>query len=93
MWIWTCSTGVSGTGILLIKKVGCTSLESNRTYRRYFDMESRYKVWNLQDDTYQVVKLTPDPYEPYGGEHEEVMYQGSLSDCEAWLRLHEKGYI
>lgn len=56
-------------------------------------MESKYKVWNLQDDTYQVVKLTPDPYEPYGGEHEEVMYQGSLSDCEAWLRLHEKGYL
>jgi hypothetical protein len=48
-------------------------------------MKSRYVVSGLQDDTYQVVKLTPDPYEPYGGEHEEVMYQGSLSDCEACL--------
>lgn len=23
----------------------------------------------------------------------ETMFQGSLSDCEAWIRLTEKGYM
>ena len=47
--------------------------------------EIGYKIEHLINDTYQVIKDNP-----FG-----VEYQGSLSDCEAWIRLKEliKGQI
>lgn len=36
------------------------------------------KVRNLQDDTWQVYETDTD----------ETQYQGSLADCEAYIRLH-----
>ena len=42
-----------------------------------------YKVRFYQDDTYEIVNT----------EVGEVEHQGSLSDCEAWIRLKEGGYI
>lgn len=41
-----------------------------------------YKVWLLKDSTYQVVD-----------EDNNLMFQGSLSDCEAWIRLTIGGYL
>jgi hypothetical protein len=43
----------------------------------------KYKVVPLMDDTYQVIDT----------ETNSVMHQGSLSDCEAWIRLTERGYM
>jgi len=56
-----------------------------------------YKVEFLQDQTYQVViytytsnrELTVD----IGYLNREVFFQGSLSDCNAWLQLNDKGYL
>ena len=45
-----------------------------------------YKVRLYMDNIYEV-------YHYDGNEDWVVMYQGSLSDCEAWIRLHEKGYM
>lgn len=42
------------------------------------------KVINLINSTYQVVN-SEDYYEVY--------YQGSLSDCEAFIRLRNNGYL
>ena len=40
-----------------------------------------YKVRFYQDDTYEVY------------ENDEAVYQGSLSDCEAYIRLKQNGYM
>lgn len=42
-----------------------------------------FHVYPLIDNTYQVIDK----------ETEEVYFQGSLSDCEAYIRLSEKGYM
>ena len=42
----------------------------------------KYKVRFFQDSTYQVLD-----------EADNTMFQGSLADCEAWIRLTEKGYL
>ena len=68
------------------------------------DLKSRYKVEWLIDDTYQVLKCywderTVDFMESYGDDvfdfdfNEEVMFKGSLVDCNAWLQLNDKGYM
>ena len=54
------------------------------------------KVRNLQDDTYQVVNV--ENLQSYSDLYsdvieETVMFQGSLADCEALIRLEEKGYL
>lgn len=41
----------------------------------------KYKVRFYQDDIYEVY------------EDNECVYQGSLSNCEAYIRLHENGYM
>jgi len=50
-----------------------------------------YRVENLEDDVWQVIEyyLNQDTCE-----YEfTVYYQGSLSDCEAYIRLEENGYL
>ena len=48
-----------------------------------------YEVTNLMNDTYQVNSYPDDAdFEDYN-----QVFQGSLSDCEAYIRLHEQGYI
>jgi len=42
-----------------------------------------YIVAKYQDDIYEV--LNRDTYESY--------FQGSLSECDAWIRLQEGGYF
>ena len=50
-----------------------------------------YRVENLQDDTYQVLQSTREySYEDFDV---EVVFQGSLTDCDAYIRLHENGYM
>ena len=45
------------------------------------------KVEALQGDTYQVVQIYTETYDA------DVLFQGSLSDCEAFIRLREGGYL
>ena len=56
-------------------------------------MENVIKVRHLQDDKYQVVELVPIYDECHEYEDETTLYQGSLSDCEAFIRLRENGYM
>jgi len=46
-------------------------------------MERDFRVQLLMDDTYQVLNADDD----------SVAYQGNLSNCEAYIRLHENGYF
>ena len=48
--------------------------------------DKKYKVKFYQDNTYEVLKKDDD-------ESWESVYQGSLADCEAYIRLHENGYM
>ena len=52
----------------------------------------RYRVSFYQDGEYEVYEEFDDPYAPYYVSEESV-YKGSLSDCEAYIRLHEQGYM
>lgn len=56
-------------------------------------MSDNYYINNLQGNTYQVLqsKICDDPEDRSYTDH--VVFQGSLSDCDAWLRLHDQGYI
>lgn len=62
----------------------------------------RYKVRLFQDSIYEVIRI--DYNDSRGGigplstsysefPTETSMFQGSLADCEAWIRLHENGYM
>ena len=42
-----------------------------------------YRIVKYKDDTYQVQDIDTD----------EVYYQGTLSDCNAWIQLTEDGHI
>ena len=60
----------------------------------------KYKVRFFQDNTYEVIEITTtqgkriSAYESENDNIEEYkVYQGSLSDCEAYIRLHEGGYM
>ena len=58
-------------------------------------MENDYKVIPLINDTWQVVtinviKTDGDQFDVY---ENEVHHQGNLSDCEAWIRLTNGGYM
>jgi len=59
--------------------------------------EIKYRVEHLQDNTYCVIEMTDDILAKYRGEayiiEREVVFQGSLSDCEAYIRLKEKNQI
>lgn len=52
--------------------------------------EYKYHVYHLQDDTYQVILYTNKNTDK---ELWDVMYQGKLSDCEAWINLHKQEMI
>ena len=47
----------------------------------------RLKVMHLSDDTYQVVELSDD--DEYGS----VLHQGSIADCEAYIRLRSSDLL
>ena len=62
----------------------------------------KYRVSLYQDDEYEVYKEFNDPFGPLVVLHdpnatyytsEESVFKGSLSDCEAYIRLHEQGYM
>lgn len=67
---------------------------------------SKYKVTSLSGDTWQVVSkqkrtIHHDDIESgnqwdevyYSEDNTATVYQGSLADCEAYLRLKENGYM
>ena len=63
-------------------------------------MKVEYKVRNLMDSTYQVVMITTvsgygiSAYEfELDDISENVVFQGSISDCESYIRLMEGGYM
>ena len=53
--------------------------------------DKKYKVRFYQDNTYEVLEKKYYAYED--DECWESVYQGSLADCEAYIRLHENGYM
>ena len=44
---------------------------------------NKYRVRLFMDETYQVLERETD----------DILHQGTLSDCEAWIRLQEGGYF
>lgn len=52
-------------------------------------MYKRFKVRFFQDSTYEVFELRHTAWD----DEWEKVYQGSLVDCEAYIRLHENGYM
>ena len=56
-------------------------------------MESTLKVRNLEDNVYQVIEMYPSDDERYEYEDEMILHQGTLLDCEAFIRLKESGYL
>jgi hypothetical protein len=46
-------------------------------------MNEKYRVAWYIDSTYQVLDIETD----------KQLHQGSLADCEAYIRLHEGGYF
>ena len=50
----------------------------------------KYKVVFYQNDTYEVLEWKAYFNEPSAW---ESVFQGRLADCEAYIRLHEGGYM
>lgn len=51
-----------------------------------------YKVRFLMDDNYEVVELN-DPNDYIWDPNNKVVFQGTLSECAAWIQLKEKDCI
>lgn len=63
-------------------------------------MEGRYRVQSYMDNNYEVFESSEDTNQPtwnrcniYPNDNEKSVFQGSLADCEAYIRLHEGGYM
>ena len=62
-------------------------------------MNTKFKVQLLQNGVYQIfawekdfTNITYDP--PQGGiNYETPVFQGTLPECEAWIKLKEGGYL
>lgn len=54
--------------------------------------DKKYKVIFFQDDTYEVLEKKYYAYED-DDDSWVTVYQGSISDCEAYIRLNENGYM
>lgn len=54
-----------------------------------------YKIESLQNDTYQIMEeiWINCPIDGNVGISQNIVFQSSLSDCEAWIRLHKEGYL
>jgi hypothetical protein len=48
----------------------------------------KYKVFFFQDDIYEVLEFNPDE-----DGYQDKVFQGTLSECDAWINLMEKGYL
>jgi hypothetical protein len=55
------------------------------------NMDKKFKVRFYQNNIYEVLEKKYYAYED--DECWESVYQGSLADCEAYIRLHENGYM
>ena len=60
-------------------------------------MKRKYRVKFHMDHNYEVISFDPD-LDPWEDEEayyasEEVEFVGDLADCEAYIRLHEGGYM
>jgi hypothetical protein len=53
--------------------------------------EKKYKVKFLQNNIFEVYENKNYYY--HKDEDWESVYQGTLSDCEAFIRLNENGYM
>ena len=49
----------------------------------------KFKILHLEDNIYQVFE-TDDVGWVYSS---TILFQGTLADCAAWIRLREKNYI
>ena len=58
-------------------------------------MDKRFKVRFFQYNTYEVLELQPPRFTvgSYKTDEWDKVYQGSLADCEAYIRLRENGYM
>jgi hypothetical protein len=63
-------------------------------------MRPKYKVCLLQNNEYEVIEIIKTEgarltaYESEPDTIEEVkVFQGTLSDCEAYIRLKDSGYL
>lgn len=58
-------------------------------------MTPNYKVKYFMDDNYEVLELVKegDVFDLCSEDEYESVFQGSLADCEAYIRLHENGYM
>jgi hypothetical protein len=54
-------------------------------------MDKKFKVRLYQDNIYEVLEKKYYAFED--DDFYESVFQGSLADCEAYIRLHEGGYM
>ena len=53
----------------------------------------KYKIQLLQDNIYQVFGLAVSWGMSGIYDFTNVLFQGTLPECEAWIRLTEEGYL
>jgi len=66
---------------------------NSHNYRNLNNIEKKYKVQYWQDGDYAVFKVEEDESGMVNGELGSALIIGSLADCEAYIRLHEGGYM
>lgn len=59
---------------------------------------ANYKVQLFKDNIYEVIELNKlvegQSWDGWDDSYQDVsVFKGTLSDCEAWIRLNDGGYI
>jgi len=55
------------------------------------DYVKKFNTKQMNIVKYKVSRLINDEWQVLDRETEHSLYQGSLSDCESWIRLQESG--
>ena len=63
-------------------------LSLGETLDEYTEDMKKYKVNFFQDNIYEVMEFNPDE-----DSYCDQVFQGTLPECEAWIRLTESGYL
>lgn len=57
-------------------------------------MNKKYKVQHLKDNTYKVLEIEGHwSFRDWNIDNQESIFQGTIVECEAFIRLKEKGQI
>lgn len=62
----------------------------NKSYKVVFFQDNEYQIFQWD---YDIIDFDSSPSVIGGFNYQNPVFQGTLPECEAWIRLKEGGYL